>query len=106
MAKENNDGVWFFQPKMIGTKLGQSIPYFFDEVLCLRVMEQTDGDGKAVHTRWLQTTLAEGFVCKDRSGKLEALEEPNLSSVITKLGFSNQAESAPTKMEVASEASV
>ena len=36
MSKENNDGVWFFQPKMIGTKLGQSIPYFFDEVLALR----------------------------------------------------------------------
>ena len=87
-VKENNDGVWFFQPKMIGTKLGQSIPYFFDEVLALRVMEQTDAEGQPVHTRWLQTAIGDGYVCKDRSGKLEDLEAPDLTTIIGKLGFS------------------
>jgi phage nucleotide-binding protein len=88
MSKENNDGVWFFQPKMIGTKLGQSIPYFFDEVLALRVIEQTDSEGQTIHTRWLQTAIGDGYVCKDRSGKLEDLEQPDLTTVIGKLGFS------------------
>lgn len=97
MAKENNEGAWFFQPKMIGKQLGQSIPYFFDEVLCLRVMEQTDSEGKSIHTRWFQTTLAEGYVCKDRSGKLEPLEEPNLTTVIAKLGFTTSVQAAPVQ---------
>ena len=87
MSKENNDGVWFFQPKMIGTKLGQSIPYFFDEVLALRVIEDQDDDGNPVAARWLQTRIGQGYTAKDRSGKLEAFEEPNLTALIQKLGF-------------------
>ena len=85
--KVNNDGVFEQAPKMVGTKLGQSITYFFDEVLALRVIEDTDAEGNPVQARWLQTRIGQGYVAKDRSGKLEAFEEPNLTKLIEKLGF-------------------
>jgi phage nucleotide-binding protein len=88
MAKENNDGRWDFAPRMVGKQLGQTIPYFFDEVLALRVMEQPNEEtGGTDYPRWLQTTIGDGYVCKDRSGKLEDFEEPDLSQIINKLGF-------------------
>ena len=85
--KVNNDGTFEQAPKMVGTKLGQSITYFFDEVLALRVIEDTDEEGNPVQARWLQTRIGQGYVAKDRSGKLEAIEEPNLTKLIEKLGF-------------------
>lgn len=85
--KVNNDGVFEQAPKMVGTKLGQSITYFFDEVLALRVIEDADAEGNPVQARWLQTRIGQGYVAKDRSGKLEAFEEPNLTKLIEKLGF-------------------
>jgi hypothetical protein len=86
-GKENNDGVFFFGPKMASKPLGDAITYFFDEVLALRVIEDQDDDGNPVAARWLQTRIGQGYTAKDRSGKLEAFEEPNLTALITKLGF-------------------
>jgi len=83
----NDDGVLRHAPKMVGTKLGESITYFFDEVLALRIIEDQDEDGKNVQTRWLQTTYGQGYKAKDRSGKLEAFEKPNITALIEKLGF-------------------
>jgi len=83
----DDDGVLRHAPKMVGTKLGESITYFFDEVLALRIIEDQDEDGKNVQTRWLQTTYGQGYKAKDRSGKLEAFEKPNITALIEKLGF-------------------
>jgi|TARA_X000001388_G_scaffold21567_2_gene14574 phage nucleotide-binding protein len=90
MEKQNVDNVMQYEPKMVGTKLGQSITYFFDEVLALRVIEEQDDDGDIVKNRWLQTDVGQGFTAKDRSGKLEPFEEPCLNSIIGKLGFDTQ----------------
>ena len=43
-----------------------------------------------VKNRWLQTDVGQGYTAKDRSGKLEGFEVPNLTSVIDKLGFKTQ----------------
>jgi hypothetical protein len=86
-GKENNDGVFIFGPKMASKPLGDAITYFFDEVLALRVIEDQDDDGNPVAARWLQTRIGQGYTAKDRSGKLEAFEEPNLTALIQKLGF-------------------
>jgi phage nucleotide-binding protein len=90
MEKQNVDNVMQYEPKMVGTKLGQSITYFFDEVLALRVIEEQNDDGDIVKNRWLQTDVGQGFTAKDRSGKLEPFEEPCLNSIIGKLGFDTQ----------------
>ena len=87
-AKVNVDGLMDYAPKMVGTKLGQDITYFFDEVLALRVIDDQDEEGNNVQTRWLQTRIGQGYTAKDRSGKLEAFEKPNVSALIEKLGFS------------------
>jgi len=92
-GKENNDGVFFFGPKMASKPLGDAITYFFDEVLALRVIEDQDDDGNPVAARWLQTRIGQGYTAKDRSGKLEAFEEPNLTALIAKLGFTINVES-------------
>lgn len=95
--KINVDGSLVHEPKMVGAKLGQSIPYFFDEVLALRVIERQDDEGNLTRERWLQTEIGQGFNAKDRSGLLEPFEQPNLTNLITKLGFIS---SAPKVQEV------
>jgi hypothetical protein len=45
----------------------------------------------------LQTEIGQGFNAKDRSGLLEPFEQPNLTNLITKLGFIS---SAPKVQEV------
>jgi hypothetical protein len=51
-------------------------------------MEQPNEEtGGTDYPRWLQTTIGDGYVCKDRSGKLDDFEEPDLSKIINKLGF-------------------
>ena len=56
-------------------------------MLALRIIEDQDEDGKNVQIRWLQTTFGQGYQAKDRSGKLENFETPDISALIEKLGF-------------------
>tara|TARA_R100000544_G_scaffold35234_1_gene22480 strand:+ start:10165 stop:10908 length:744 start_codon:yes stop_codon:yes gene_type:complete len=92
-----------FEPKMVGAKLGQAITYFFDEVLALRVIEDQDEEGNMVKRRWLQTDMGQNYTAKDRSGKLEPFEQPDLTSLLIKLGFSDVKSEAPVvKKQVAS----
>ena len=72
---------------MVGAKLPTQIPYFFDEVLVLRTFDEENAEGKTVTSRWLQTRLGQGYIAKDRSGKLDEFESPNLTTIINKLGF-------------------
>ena len=91
-GKDNNDGVFFFGPKMASKPLGDAITYFFDEVLALRIIDDQDDDGNAIAARWLQTRIGQGYTAKDRSGKLDAFEKPDLSALIKKLGFTSNVE--------------
>ena len=96
-GKDNNDGIFFFGPKMASKPLGEDITYFFDEVLALRVLDDQDEDGNAIAARWLQTRIGQGYTAKDRSGKLEAFEKPDLTALIAKLGFSMNVENKESK---------
>ena len=53
---------------------------------------KSNEEGKKVTNRWLQTTIGDNYIAKDRSGKLDSFEEPNLSYVINKLGFTTKGE--------------
>ena len=85
--RDESSGMFHYQPMMVGAKLPTQIPYFFDEVLVMRSFEDETDEGKKVTSRWLQTRLGQGYVAKDRSGKLEEFESPNLTDIINKLGF-------------------
>jgi phage nucleotide-binding protein len=71
-----------YSPSMPGNKTGQALPYFFDEVLALRV--EKDGEGNT--QRALMCDSDGLWLAKDRSGKLSSWEAPDLSEIIAKIG--------------------
>ena len=71
-----------YTPSMPGNKTGQSFPYYFDEVLALRVEKDADG----VTQRALMCDSDGLWLAKDRSGKLDQWEAPDLSAIIKKIG--------------------
>lgn len=71
-----------WMPAMPGSKLGGQLPYLFDEVFYLGISPpQPDGST----FRYLQTGASIDRDCKDRSGKLDAYEAPDLTHVINKI---------------------
>lgn len=71
-----------YAPSMPGNKTGQSLPYFFDEVLALRVEKDSEGATQ----RALMCDSDGLWLAKDRSGKLDAWEAPDLLAIISKIG--------------------
>lgn len=71
-----------YAPSMPGNKTGQALPYFFDEVLALRVEKDAEG----VTQRALMCDSDGLWLAKDRSGKLSPWEAPDLSEIIAKIG--------------------
>jgi len=71
-----------YAPSMPGNKVGQALPYFFDEVLALRV--ERDGEGNLQRALLCQPDAS--WQAKDRSGKLDGWEMPDLGAIISKIG--------------------
>jgi phage nucleotide-binding protein len=71
-----------YAPSMPGNKTGQSLPYFFDEVLALRVEKDSEGNTQ----RALMCDTDGLWLAKDRSGKLGSWEAPDLGEIIAKIG--------------------
>jgi len=71
-----------YAPSMPGNKTGQSLPYYFDEVLALRIERDSDGGTQ-------RALMCDGdglWLAKDRSGKLAPWEAPDLGAIIAKIG--------------------
>lgn len=81
----NEVGQLLHSPSMPGQKLGQMLPYFFDEVFALRVTPDKDGNiGRAL------MCVSDGiWTAKDRSGVLAQWEPADLGYVINKIGGNN-----------------
>lgn len=71
-----------YAPSMPGNKTAQSLPFFFDEVLALRVEKDAEG----VTQRALMCDSDGIWQAKDRSGKLAAWEAPDIGAIIAKIG--------------------
>lgn len=80
--QQDEMGRILYSPSMPGNKTGQSLPYFFDEVLALRIERDTDGNTQ----RALMCDSDGLWLAKDRSGKLGPWEAPDLTAVIAKIG--------------------
>ena len=78
---QDESGRLLFGPSMPGQKLAQQIPYLFDEVFSYQVVKDTNG----VPTRMLLTQPDGISVAKDRSGKLDMFEAPDLGAIINKI---------------------
>lgn len=75
-------GRMLYSPSMPGKTLSQQLPYFFDEVLALRVEKDAEGNTQ----RALMCDSDGLWTAKDRSGKLSVWEAPDLGEIITKIG--------------------
>lgn len=78
---QDDNGRLLFGPSMPGQKLAQQIPYLFDEVFCYQMIRDENG----VPQRKLLTQPDGISVAKDRSGKLDIWEAPNLGVIIDKI---------------------
>ena len=78
---QDETGRVLWAPAMPGKKMAQNLPYFFDEVLALRVERDTDDN---VH-RALLCHPDGTWLVKDRSGKLEPYESPDLGKLFKKI---------------------
>lgn len=78
---KDETGRMLWAPMMPGNKMGQALPYFFDEVFALRVEKAEDGKTY----RMIQTDTDGEWSAKDRSGNLEMWEEPDLGAIIEKI---------------------
>jgi phage nucleotide-binding protein len=79
---QDENGRMLYAPSMPGAKLGQTLPYFFDLVLALRVEKDADGNSQ----RALMCDSDGLWMAKDRSGKLQAWEQPDLGAIIKEIG--------------------
>jgi len=79
--KDEHTGAVLFGPAMPGQRLGQSLPYLFDEVFVLRVEKDAEGNVQ----RWLQTQPDFQYQAKDRSGALDPFEAPDLAAIAAKI---------------------
>ena len=79
---QDEAGRMLYSPSMPGAKLGQQLPYFFDEVLALRVEKDSEG----IPQRALMCESDGLWQAKDRSGKLGQWEAPDLGAIIRKIG--------------------
>lgn len=75
-------GKLLFNPSMPGKSLTQGLPYFFDEVLALRVERDAENNTQ----RALMCDSDGVWLAKDRSGRLDAWEAPDLGEIIKKIG--------------------
>jgi len=78
----------FLQVDMAG-KIGQQLPAFFDEVFYMGI-NKDNGD------RYLLTQPRENIVAKDRSGKLNMIESPNLKAIVAKIRQTKPIQKPPT----------
>ena len=79
---QDEAGRMLYAPSMPGNKTGQQLPYFFDEMLALRVERDAEGNTQ----RALMCDSDGLWQAKDRSGKLSQWEAPDLGEIIAKIG--------------------
>lgn len=84
---QDENGRMLYQPSMPGAKLSQQLPYLVDLVLALRT--ERDADGAIQRALMCQPDGL--WQAKDRSGKLEPWEAPDLGAIIAKIeGVTNE----------------
>lgn len=75
--EDDESGTSTFQPFLPGKVLPFDLPYLVDEVFCMRVSRKG--------ARYIQTSAERKYPAKDRSGKLDAEEQPDLTSIFNKI---------------------
>ena len=74
---------WTHAPQIEGGKTGRELPGIFDQVLTLASMKMPTGEDYRAFICWQQNDW--GFPAKDRSGRLNMVEPPDLGALIHKI---------------------
>ncbi len=72
-----------FQPQIDGSKTGLELPGIVDEVITLATVQ--DETGKPCRAFVCQTLNPWSYPAKDRSGRLDMIEEPHLGRLMEKI---------------------
>lgn len=81
--KLDDFGRRYFALQIDGSKTGLELPGIVDEVLTLAELKPDDGEPYRAFV--CHTLNPWGFPAKDRSGQLDAIEEPHLGKLMTKI---------------------
>jgi hypothetical protein len=84
-----------YWPLMPGKQLTNGIGYIFDEVFALRVEQDADGNT----SRWLQTSRDIQYEAKDRSGRLDMFEPPDMPAIAQKITTGIPVEEANAELQ-------
>jgi hypothetical protein len=71
----------YLTPDIAGKRAKERLPGLFDEVFRMAMVP----DGNGAENRWLITSPRDNCPAKDRSGRLAALENPNLAEIQAKI---------------------
>jgi hypothetical protein len=82
VTDEFNHSEW--QPQIEGSKTSRELPGIVDQLVTMQFIDF--GDGVPVRAFVCTSPNPWLFPAKDRSGKLEQIEEPNLDKLLVKLG--------------------
>ncbi|NCC04359.1 MAG: ATP-binding protein [Proteobacteria bacterium] len=87
----------FFTPQIEGSKTGLELPGIVDEVITMAELKAEDG---TPYRAFVCTTLNPfGYPAKDRSGRLDVIEEPHLGRLMAKI--TSAAKPAPERLTYA-----
>ncbi len=78
---DENSGHTTYIPAVPGNSILQSLPFFFDAVLAMRYGKLED----STIYRYLQTSGDLQWTAKDRSNKLDKMEEPSIDKLFAKM---------------------
>lgn len=84
----------FFTPQIEGSKTGLELPGIVDEVITMAELKAEDGTPYRAFV--CHTLNPFGFPAKDRSGRLDMVEEPHLGRLMAKI--SSAAKPAPERL--------
>jgi hypothetical protein len=86
----------YYQPQIEGSKTGLELPGIVDQVMTMAQLEgiEKDKDGKEVKVPYrafvCHTLNPHNYPAKDRSGKLDCIEQPHLGNLMNKIMASKQ----------------
>ena len=72
-----------YSPQIEGSKTGLELPGIVDEVITMAEIKQEEGESYRAFI--CQTMNPYGYPAKDRSRRLEIIEEPHLGKLMTKI---------------------
>ena len=94
--KEDDYGRTLWVPQIEGSKVGRELPGIVDEVITYQELQTEEG----VKYRGLVCTSpnAWGYPAKDRSGRLDQIEEPHLGKLFEKIKQGQRVDSMQTQI--------